>query len=266
MVARNRLGSTHSLRYAGLAALLLVGCGSSGQLETIELNLAALSQQVSELEQAAATIEQLEGVESRVVANAEATHDGQTEIIEKLDGLSRTLAVLESQIEASTRRIDQLSLQLQATQEQLRAHASQPAVLTGEGGQPPIDATDPEALYQSAYANYQRGNFELALLAFEEYQEAFPDTELADNALYWTGETYFSQRRFSSAISTFDDLLTRFPASEKAASARFRQGFAYIERGDNDEGIKKLRELVAEYPSSAEAELARGQLQRLAPP
>ena len=157
-----------------------------------------------------------------------------------------------------------ISEQLRATQEELRARAETPPDPSGEGGQPAVvDATDPEALYQSAYSNYQRGNYELALLGFDEYLRTFADTELADNALYWTGESYFSQRRFSPAITSFDQLLLRFPASEKVASARLRKGFAHIERGDSEEGEKQLRELVDEHPSSAEAKLAKSQLSKL---
>ena len=46
-----------------------------------------------------------------------------------------------------------------------------------EGAQP-----DPEALYNTAYTDYAKGNYALAISGFEEYQESFPDRANADNA------------------------------------------------------------------------------------
>ena len=133
-------------------------------------------------------------------------------------------------------------------------------LLAGEGGRLPVDASDPEALYQSAYADHRRGNHNLAILAFREFLDSFPEAEQADNALYWTGESYLLQKRYSSAISAFTDLLARYPASDKGTSALLRRAFALLERGDREQGINQLRELVQEHPSSAEADLAREQL------
>ena len=132
-----------------------------------------------------------------------------------------------------------------------------------EGGPPSIDSSDPEALYQSAYSNYRQGNFELAILGFDEFLELFPDNELADNALYWKGESFFSQRRFEEAVYAFARVLALHPSSEKIPSATLKRGFAHIERGEPDAGREQLQRLLTEHPSSAEAELARRELREL---
>ena len=246
-----------------MGVLLLAGCTSSGQLEIIQQKLTTLGRQVEGLEESNASKAELSDAENRLLAQTERTHGTQAEILDQLESLSNTIAQLEANLESSLTRIDQLSQQVLATREDVRQLALTVSRPSGEGGRAPILVTDPETLYEAGYADYLRGNYELALLAFDEYLRSFPDTELADNALYWTGESYFSQKRFLPAITAFEELLTRFPASEKATSARMKQGFAHIERGDSKTGIAQLRKLVQDYPFSDEAKLTRAQLEIL---
>ncbi|MBM3284642.1 MAG: tetratricopeptide repeat protein, partial [Candidatus Aminicenantes bacterium] len=63
---------------------------------------------------------------------------------------------------------------------------------------PPL-ALSPQDLYNTAYADYLQGNFDLAIDGFKIYRDNFPESPLADNALYWIGECYFSQRNFEAA-------------------------------------------------------------------
>ena len=266
MVPRHPTGIADALLWgAVVGVLLLAGCSSSGQLETIQQELATLGRQVVRLEESNASKAELSDAEDRILAQTEQTHGTQAEILDQLESLSNTIAQLEAKLESSLTRIDRLSQQVLATQEDVRQLALPVPRPSGEGGQAPILATDPATLYETGHAAYLLGNYELALLAFQEYLRSFPDTELADNALYWTGESHFSQKRFLPAITTFEELLTRFPASEKATSARMKQGFAHIERGDSDTGIAQLRKLVEDYPFSDEAKLTRVQLGLLAP-
>ena len=264
MVPRHLTGIADALPSgAVIGILLLAGCTSSGQLEIIQQEIVTLGRQADRLEAGNASKAELSELEERLLAETERTHDTQAEILAQLESLSSAIGQLETRLQSSLTRIDQLSQQVLATQEDVRRLAQPVRRPSGEGGRAPILATDPEALYEAGHADYLRGNFELALLTFDEYLRSFPDTELADNALYWTGESHFSQKRFEPAILAFEELLTRFPASEKATSARMKQGFARIEGGDSETGIAQLRKLVQDYPLSDEAKLTQIQLEKL---
>ncbi len=131
-------------------------------------------------------------------------------------------------------------------------------------GQDPLTAaSDPQALYQTAYNDYLRGNYDLATLGFRQYLEAFPGTELADNAAYWIGECYFSQGKYQQSIREFDDILGRYPRSDKLASALLKKGYAYLEMGEREQGVVQLRHVLREYPGTDEANLARQRLNDL---
>ena len=119
---------------------------------------------------------------------------------------------------------------------------------------------DPQALCDTAYNDYLRGNYDLAILGFRRYSEAFPDTELADNATYWIGESYFSQAKYQQAIAQFDTILNDYPRSDKTASATLKKGYAYLELGLREQGEVQLRNVINRFPNSDEANLARQRL------
>jgi TolA-binding protein len=84
---------------------------------------------------------------------------------------------------------------------------------------PPTPSLSPQDTYNSAYADYLKGNFELAIDGFKMYRENFPDSPLTDNALYWIGECYYSQRKFEEAVDQFNDLIMNYPQGDKVAAA-----------------------------------------------
>ncbi|HJX29837.1 MAG TPA: tol-pal system protein YbgF, partial [Thermoanaerobaculia bacterium] len=124
-------------------------------------------------------------------------------------------------------------------------------------------AADPQSLYNSAYNDYLRGQYDLALRGFQEYLNNFQGTDLADNATYWIGECYYRQRRYKQAVDQFDGVLSRYPRSDKSASALLKKGYALIELGDRSQGVTQLRQVLRQYPTSDEANLARQRLREL---
>jgi tol-pal system protein YbgF len=125
---------------------------------------------------------------------------------------------------------------------------------------------DAEALYNTAYADFSKGNYALAVSGFEEYHEKFPDSPLADNALYWIGECHFSQGNFPDAVSAFDRLLEQHADSDKAAAANLKKGLAFLEQNQIGQAIVQLRFVHSTYPGSDEAKIARDKLISLGAP
>ena len=122
---------------------------------------------------------------------------------------------------------------------------------------------EPTQLYNAAYEDYLRSNFDLAIQGFREYAKRYPSTDLADNALYWVGESYYSKKQFKEAIDAFTELLNTYKTSDKAAAALLKKGLAYLEMGDRSQAVINLQYVLYEHPGSKEAELARARLQAL---
>ena len=116
---------------------------------------------------------------------------------------------------------------------------------------------------QTAYRDYQRGNFDLAIAGFNDFLRQAPNSDLADNAAYWIGESLFSQKKYQDAIAQFDQVVTRYPQSDKVPGALLKKGYSYIALGERSQGIVQLQYVVHEHPSSQEASLARQRLRSL---
>lgn len=254
---------SRSLLFSGTVFLLFVGCASSGQFDSIEASLAEIQTEVRQLTDSTSSKKEVARLADRLSDNAAQLMRADADILAEVGQLSEQITELEDQLSDTLHRLDQLVERVTNTNEELRALSRAMPLRSAEGGRPPMDTSDPEALYNSGYSEYQRGNYRLAILGFGAYLEAYADRELADNALYWMGESYFSQRRFSQAIGAFSDLLTRHPGSDKVASARLLRGFSYLERGEHQKGVGELRDLIRERPSSAEASLAQEELTKL---
>lgn len=159
-----------------------------------------------------------------------------------------------------------------------RASAAPPSADAGSGGPPPGAATPgaapsgsgpavpsagapaPRELYSQAYADYARGNFDLAIQEYMEYLRNYPDTDLSDNAQYWIGECYYSKQKYAEAIDAWNELFRQFPASDKLPDARFKKGMALERLGRRSQALIEYRYVVERYPNSEAGRKAREKL------
>jgi tol-pal system protein YbgF len=127
----------------------------------------------------------------------------------------------------------------------------------------PVAGEDPMQVYQSAYRDYQRGNYDLAISGFRDFAAKNPNSDLSGNAAYWIGESLYSQKKYREAIQQFDSVVTRYPKSDKVAGALLKKGYGYIALGEKSQGIVQLQYVVHEHPTTPEAALARQKLKSL---
>jgi len=121
-------------------------------------------------------------------------------------------------------------------------------------------APPPRELYSEAYADFARGNFDLAVQGFETYLEYYPETEFSDNAQYWIGECYYGQGRFDEAVDAWNKLLRDFASSDKVPDARVKKGMALERLGRRSQALLEYRYVLDRYPNSPAARIAREKL------
>jgi tol-pal system protein YbgF len=112
-------------------------------------------------------------------------------------------------------------------------------------------------IYNVAYTDFTKGNYELAINGFRKFLSDFSD---ADNAQYWLGECYYALEDYLSALQAFKNITLNYPFSKKVPVALYK--IISISKMTNDtlatkEYFKKLTEI---YPNSAEAKLAKEML------
>jgi tol-pal system protein YbgF len=119
---------------------------------------------------------------------------------------------------------------------------------------------DPVQLFATAYADYARGNYPLALAEFTQYVETYPTSEMADNAQYWIGEILYAQKNLPEAAAAFEKVKTINPDGDKTAPALYKRGLILIEMSRKEEGVAQLLTVYKEYSKTKEGELAKSKL------
>ncbi len=120
--------------------------------------------------------------------------------------------------------------------------------------------TSPSEAYGLAYNDYLKGNYDLALLGFQNFLAQFKVTSLAPNAQYWIGESFYGKKDYVKAIEAFDKVVGDYPKSDKVPGALLKAGYAWIEIGDKAKARAYLKKVVENYPLSNEGKLAKNKL------
>lgn len=127
---------------------------------------------------------------------------------------------------------------------------------------PEVDL-DPKELYDAAYLDLSRSNYDLALREFLEYLRVFPRGEYADNAQYWIGEIYYARGEFERAFDELKKIITNYGQGDKVAAALLKMGYCLINLDDKEGARQYLNTVIQHFPNSAEADLARSRLEEL---
>ncbi len=127
-----------------------------------------------------------------------------------------------------------------------------------------VSSVSPEArmIYESAYLNYVKGNYNEAITGFRSYLKIAPDSPLADNALYWIGECYYSMGKRQDAVDTFNELINKYPQSNKRSTALYKIGIIYEEAKDIKTAKTYYERVIREFPNAPEASLAKERLKK----
>jgi tol-pal system protein YbgF len=190
----------------------------------------------------------------------------------RAEGLTAELATLGGRVEEFSQRLESLSRQ---------ARAAPPAAAPPRPAPPAPprapQTLQPSDLYQTAYLDFSKGNYPLAIAGFREFLRRFPDAELANNAQYWIGEAYFSLARsyaaqgqpakttehLEKAVQEFRKVILNYPRGEKAPTALYKEALALVELKQPGLAQERLRYLLEHFPRSEEAPLARDRLAAL---
>jgi tol-pal system protein YbgF len=120
-----------------------------------------------------------------------------------------------------------------------------------------------DQLYNTAYLDFTRGKYDVAISEFRRYLASFSSSDNADNAQYWIGESYYSLGNLDSAEAGFRQVIVAFPKGNKVPAAEYKLGLVYVAQNRKAAAIGQLRRVVKEYPGSNEAKLAQERLRPL---
>jgi len=234
-----------SLSVAWIAAG--VGCATRGEVVGFRDRLGRMEAGQIELREQAARSDSLLGVTLDEIAELRVGLAGE------LAALADRLEIIEGKLELNRYRLSRILGNLEG----LRPEGD-----TQNSARPGTASGDRE-LYDSAYIDMTRGNYDLALLGFRAYLDRYPAGELVDEARYWIGECYYALDQPDRAIEAFLEVERSASEPDRIAGALLRVALCHLDRGNVEQARRYLERVVAEHPRSDEAAVARERLKML---
>ncbi|MEP7116747.1 MAG: tetratricopeptide repeat protein [Acidobacteriota bacterium] len=127
----------------------------------------------------------------------------------------------------------------------------------------PIAAGSPARVYDTAWADYTAGNFDLAIEGFNGYVRSFPRSEFADNAQYYVGESYFQRGKLAEAVDAFGRVISTYPKSDVVGQAYYKRGLCYERLNQPDRAREAYDYVVKTLGDSDVSRLAKQRLDAL---
>ncbi len=186
---------------------------------------------------------------------------------EKLDETNVRIAALSQEIEALRVSIPPpppvQTTELQGAPEGARPNAATPDAAPPSPTALPVPGGSPQRLYDTAWADYAAGQWNLAVTGFEAYISTYPRSEMTDDAAFYIAETYFLQGEFQGAVEAYEQVVLNYPNGDKVPEAAYKRGVALDRLGEPDRARESFALVVADFPDNRMAALAQQQLDRL---
>jgi tol-pal system protein YbgF len=125
------------------------------------------------------------------------------------------------------------------------------------------DSGEDKGAYQAAFNLLKDGQYDRAIVAFQKFLVAYPDSSLADNAQYWLGEAYYVNKSYPEAEAAFQRVVDKYPQSRKLGDALLKIGFCRYELKQWQSAREVLGQVVARFTDTPAARLAQQRLDKM---
>jgi tol-pal system protein YbgF len=229
-------------------------------------------------EEARKAIIDLRGRQSQAEVRQNELSTQNSQLIEQIQQLRRSLLELNNQLEAMradlarqrgqgeqlARDVAELQRQqkdvLQGTDERLRK--LEPQKVSLDGKEFTVEA-DEKRLYEEALVPLRNSDFPAAAAALGSFLKRYPSSGYADSARFWLGNAQYGKRDYKDAIASFRSFVTAAPENVRAPEALLSIANCQAEMKDNKGARRTLDELVRVYPKSEAAQAGKERLATL---
>ncbi|MEN6475739.1 MAG: tol-pal system protein YbgF [Syntrophaceae bacterium] len=235
-------------------AIILTGCASQQDLNTLKFELNALQTKEARLEQTQKDLMQKQGAGDK---QKEQFLTQQADMQAQFTELQTQILSLQGKLEemAAAPKIDgrDLEARVKALEDALSAGAKTQDAAAAQ-------AVTAKSQYDVGLERFKAGKYDEALKAFDSYLAQGSDQTLAGNANFWAGESLAASGKYEDAILRYDVVIKQYPKSNKMPDALYKQGIAFIQLGDKEAGNLLLRRVAKDFPDSEPGKKAKKQL------
>ncbi len=181
----------------------------------------------------------------------------------RMDELQTRMEILEALVKENRYRISQVALRGGVG---AGAGAAVGAAAAAGGDSVMARASLAQHLYETAYVDFTKGDFESAIAGFSDFVSGFPMTDFSDDAQFMIGRSRFLLGDYDEAIVEFRKVLDNYPSGDRIPPAMYNLGLCYMEIDDIETAREYFKLVVSRYPTTVEAREAKSMLETLPPP
>ena len=218
----------------------------------------------------------LKGVNTRLDQQTEASRKAMADQKLVIDNLSNDVRVVREKLDDNNVRLGSLSQEVDALRQAVQqciarptAPASEPAdaaatpaATAGPPASPTVVAS-PTQMWDTAWADYTSGQYDLAVLGFDAYIKTFPKSDMADDAQVYICNAYLNDGKNDKAVEACDVAIRTYPKGNAIPEAYLRKGQAQLNLRDAGGARATWEALIRNFPDSAMAQMAQNRLNQL---
>ncbi len=254
---------------AGLLLALASPAGAaSKEIERLQIQMTGLQNQLAELQRSAEdTYREVRRLNELLAEQNATTKKALTDQRVQEESIAAALKDISDRLAEVNERYQALKATLPPASDPGAGGSGQAAMSTPgttpstvAPAAPAAPPPAPRELYSQAYADFARGNYDLAIAGFTEYIRAYPNTDFTDNAQYWIGECLYGKKQFAEAIEAWNALFRDYSTSDKLPDARVKKGMALEKLGRRSQALVEYRYVMDRFPNTQAARIARERL------
>jgi tol-pal system protein YbgF len=274
----------HTFVVCGMLAAIAAPAHAQNRTELqMVADVRMLQETVNKLQLAVNVLmEQLKATNAQVESTKNLAQKLHAEQMVQIKDIGSTNAVLNEKLADSSVNVLKLTQEMSAIRSAISMQSTllnqilgllQPAAPPPGGGtatDQPTPATpgaampsSPASHYNEAWGYYTANKFELAIQAYEEALQKFPDWPDAPNAQLNIGNAYYQLKRDKEAIQAFAVVISKYRSSDAVPDAYFGQGLAYERLNQKANALKNYELIIKQYPKSDAALLAKQGIARV---
>ena len=121
-----------------------------------------------------------------------------------------------------------------------------------------------EETYDAAFDLLKQSLYADAAVAFTQFIQRFPNSELTDDAWYWMGEARFVTREFSQSLGAFQNVINNFMDSPRIPASYLKVGYIQYEYGAYIRARETLNFVLSSFPNHRVVVNAKARLEKMA--
>ncbi len=252
-------------------------------------DLRILQEQVQQLRVAiSALAEQTKATGTRIDAQAEMNRKNYADELQLVRELSSSVEALGQKVQSNSAQVTKLSQEVPPLRDglnmlqQLVSHiaaqlqpmaAADPNAAGAAGAAPPAGGGPPQGgsaippspstYWNAAMGYYAVGQWDLAIDAFKDFIQKFPNSPDAADAQFFVGESFYQSGKTKDALAAYLQVPTTYKDSARVPDAYLKQAMCYEQLTQKAEAIRVYQLIIKQYPDSSAALSASQALRRL---